>query len=536
MAVMFNQPRFTSNPSSHTFAKAPSLAIPRNAYDRSYVKKTTFNAGKLIPFHVDEVYPGDVVNLGVDGLIRTSTFLFPIMDYLYISYRFFFVPNRILQTNWVKMCGEQEDPTDPVNFTAPKISGLTAQTGDIADMMGIPTLTPNELNRVNAYPFRAYNLIINTYYRDQNADPSLSVLLNDGPDPYNTYTLFNVRKSHDYFTSALPFLQKGPAVQIPLGVYAPIVTTNVTPFMRYPTDVGVDHSLKYSLSGALTLETPLPPSNEDVVFGSVTGLQADLGAATAATLPEWRQAITLQQYYELDARSGTRYGEKLRAHWHTAPRDERLQYPEYLGGGVRAINVHAVAQTSGASITGETTVPASLSAFGTSIVDGLGCTYTVEEFGFIIGLCAVHSAYSYQQGIERFWTRTTIFDWYWPIFAQLSEQPIRNEEIYAIGTSGPSTQDTETFAYQEPWGDLRYKPNQVCGLFRSNAMGTLDGWHLGQDFSALPVWGPTFLEENPPMSRVLAVADEPNFIAEFVIKNHVARNLPLYGVPGLRRF
>ena len=522
----------------HTFAQVPQAHIQRSRFDRSRGYKTSFDAGFLVPVFLDEVIPGDTYSVNMTGFCRLSTPLRPFMDNLFLNTFWFFVPLRLLWTNFQRFMGEQANPGDSTDFTIPQIvapvGGYLEQT--VFDYMGLPTKIAGITH--SALFLRAYNLIWNQWFRDQNLQNSVTVNLGNGPDASTDYTLLRRGKRHDYFTSSLPWPQKGPAVSIPLGTTAPIVGLGATSAVVAAANPVLTFGT--TASGDMPISTPGTGLNTASVFmrtqavGGVTALNrpqvfADLTNASAATISQLRTAFGIQQLLETDARGGTRYTEILRAHFGVVSPDARLQRPEYLGGGQGMINVHQVAQTN--SSAAGSTPQGNLAAYGTAAFSGHGFSKSFVEHGIVIGLASVRADLNYQQGLHRMWSRKTKYDFYWPTLANLSEQSVLNQEIYAQGT----TTDTAVFGYQERYGEFRYAPNQVTGKLRSNSALPLDTWHLAQNFAALPTLSSTFIVDNPPIARVVAVPTEPNFIGDFYIQCNTARPMPVYGVPGMSR-
>ena len=515
---------------THKFSDVPRAEIPRSSFDRSHGFKSTFDAGYLVPLLVDEALPGDTFNVNMTGFARLATPIFPIMDNMFMDTFFFAVPIRLLWTNWQKFNGEQTNPGDSIDFTVPQMVS-TASTGylneSLHDYFGLPTKIPDLTH--SALVHRAYNLIFNTWFRDENLQNSLVVDVDDGPDDPTDYVLVRRGKRHDYFTSSLPWPQKGDSIDLPLGTTAPITGIGI--------GSGTSATLSWKETGAvdITSQPGFSPTADVYVMREDAGntgypfIHADLSSATAATINQLRQAFQIQKLIERDARGGTRYTEIIKSHFGVTSPDARLQRPEYLGGGSSPVNISPVPQTSSTDVT---TPQGNLSAFGTAVLSGHGFTKSFTEHCIILGMVNVRADLNYQQGLNRMWSRSTRYDFFWPALAQIGEQAILNKEIYAQG-SGDAVADAATFGYQERYAEYRYKPSVITGKFRSNDAATLDAWHLAQDFSALPTLNTTFIQDTPPIARVIAVTTEPHFLFDAYFTQRCVRPMPLYGVPGL---
>jgi hypothetical protein len=509
---------------NHNFSQVPKANIPRSSFNRSHVLKTTFDSGYLIPVFVDEALPGDTFNLNMVGFGRLATPLNPFMDNLHLETFFFAVPNRLLWDNWERFNGQQDNPGDSTDFLVPTVTAPSGGflNGSLYDYMGVPTEVDNiEVNNLHA---RAYNLIYNEWFRDENLIDSLVVDTDDGADDPADYVLKKRGKRHDYFTSCLPWPQKGDAVSIPLGTQAGVHFDGNLEFENYNGTYSGSGQLVSNSGGAVAWSGTLSGGQNITIKDGEA--YADLSGATAATINELRQAFQIQKLLERSARSGTRYIEIIRGHFGVTSPDSRLQRPEYLGGGHSYININPVAQTSA---TDATTPQGNLAAVGTTHVNNHGFVKSFTEHCVIIGLVNVRADLTYQQGLNRMFSRQTMYDFYWPALSHIGEQAVLSKEIYADG----SANDENVFGYQERYAEYRYKPSMITGQFRSNYTASLDSWHLAQDFGTRPVLDETFIEENPPIDRVLAVPTEPHFIFDAFFNLKCARPMPVYSVPGL---
>ncbi len=531
--MTYHKPSSRKSVSQHQFSEVPKAEIPRSSFDRSSPFKCTFDGGFLIPFFCDEGLPGDTFTLNTAAIARLATPIFPTMDNMIIETQFFACPNRLIWDNWARFMGEQTNPSDSTDFTIPQIvspaGGYLNET--LYDYLGIPTLVEGISH--SALPLRAINLIYNEWYRDQNLQDSLPVPLDDGPDPESTYKLTRRGKRHDYFTSSLPFPQKSAEpVLLPLGTEAPVVRiTNATSWDVFEAGLETQPGAVNIESGSGgQLQTPgggisLDPNNQ---------LITDLTNATAATINELRQSFQVQRLLERDARGGTRLIEITKAHFGVTSPDLRATRPEYLGGGSTPINITPIAQTGFTATDVQTadTPQGNLAGVGVGQFTNHGFTKSFTEHVTIIGFISVRADLTYQQGLNRMWSRLTRFDYYWPALSHIGEQAVKNKEIFAQGTADPVA-DEATWGFQERYGEYRFRPGQISGKLRSNDPQTLDAWHLSQNFLSLPVLNDLFIQDTPPIERIIAVPSEPHFIIDVYFSLRCARPMPLYGVPGM---
>lgn len=529
----------------HRFSDAPAMYMRRSKFDRSHVYKTTFNSGKLIPVFVDEVLPGDTTRMSVNYFARLATPIKPIMDNIYLDWFFFFVPNRLVWDHWQNFCFEQEDPDDNTDYVIPTVTATgnsdNGYVGSLWDYFGLPVNTSGNLSGISALPFRAVYLIYNEWFRDENLQKSVKIQKGDKNEVLdssrasdqpswvfssNTNIVKGLAcpprgKRHDYFTSALPWTQKGPGVDISLTGNAPIMaTTNTQPTPHGPGIYVARDGASSTLFAAMTWDSA--PSNVGSGYA-----YADLSEVSAVTINGLRTAFQMQKFYERLARGGSRYTEVLRSFFGVVSPDARLQRPEFLGSFTKMVMVNPIAQTSA---TDNTSPQGNLSAYGVTASKFHGFTKSFVEHGYIIGFVCARADLTYQQGINKMWLRSTVYDFYWPTFAHLGEQAIELREIYAQGTED----DTTVFGYQERYAEYRYKPSQITGKFRSSVTGgNLDVWHLSQFFSNAPTLNEEFITENPPINRIIAVQDEPEFLLDIGFRYTTVRPMPMFGTPGL---
>lgn len=532
--------------SEYNFAQNPQVGVSRSRFQRNSDNKTTFNTGDLIPIYLDEVLPGDTHQIDVACVMRMATPIFPVMDNAYCDFYFFFVPDRLLWVHWKEFMGENKETawTPKTEYSVPQVTAPKGgwEEGTLADYLGLPTKV--EGISVSALPGRAYGLIYNEWFRNQNVtQPTLVEVTdatttgkNDGSATNDSaITLakpLKAAKVFDYYTGALPEPQKGEPVTLPLGGVAEMHLYKTDDLKERANDPGgtfgylgqtILGNKQYTMfDHEKTIGVPKVENTAQENF-----LGADLSNVTAATINQLRQAFQIQKLLEKDARGGTRYREVLREHFGVISPDSRMQIPEYLGGYRLPINVSQVIQTSSSDGTSPLGNTAALSV---TTMNKPMFTKSFTEHGFIMGLAVVRTDQTYQQGIERMWSRKGRYDYYWPVLANIGEQAILNKEIYAQGNA----KDNEAFGYQEAWADYRYKPSKVTGLFRSNAAQSLDAWHYAQDYDALPTLSTAWMEQtDSEMKRTLAVQNQPDFIADFYFMNKTTRCMPVYSIPGL---
>ena len=567
----------------HRFSDAPAMYMKRTKFDRSHVYKTTFDSGKLIPVFVDEVLPGDTSRLSVNYFARLATPVKPIMDNIYLDWFFFFVPNRLVWNHWQNFCFEQEDPDDSTDYVIPTITAgdnsNNTYVGTIWDYFGLPVNVSNTISGINALPFRAVYLIWNEWFRDENLQKSVKIekgdvngvldsTRTDQPSwVYNPGTTLSVAgyscpprgKRHDYFTSALPWTQKGPGVSIGLAGTASIVDPSpTTGYLLHSNSnqlcavsaYGGDASSsggrrKASGQGSISFGRGGDTDWSNVGgfagnFGDPITLSAqsastylgndsyvDLDTSSIFTINSLRTAFQMQKFYERLARGGSRYTEVLRSFFGVVSPDARLQRPEFLGSFTKMVNVNPIAQTSASD---DISPQGNLSAYGVAAAKFHGFTKSFVEHGYVLGFVSARADITYQQGINKMWLRSTVYDFYWPTFAHLGEQAIELREIYAQGTAD----DAKVFGYQERYAEYRYKPSQITGKFRSSVVnGSLDMWHLSQFFKNAPTLNEEFIVENPPIERIIAVPSEPEFLIDIGFRYTTVRPMPMFGTPGL---
>ena len=517
----------------HSFSEIPSVNIERSQFDRSHGYKTTFDAGYLIPILVDEALPGDTFSLNMTGFARLATPIYPIMDNMFIETFFFAIPNRLVWTNWVKFMGERDKPTDNIDYTVPMIhTGQNFANGTIYDYMGIPTKINAQFD-FSALPLRAYNLVYNEWFRDQNLQDAVTENKGNGPDTSSDYVLLKRGKRHDYFTSALPWTQKGDDVLMSLGESAPVLGIGKVDTTWTTGGQTVYESGNAGASTSFPAYRLISNAGPDTYFYvekdpayTQPYIRADLSNAIGPSVNELREAVQVQRLLEKDARSGTRYTEIIQSHFGVSSPDMRLQRPEYLGGGSTPVHITPVPNTSNTN-TGK------LSAYGICGFTGHGFTKSFTEHSIILGLINVRADLTYQYGLNKMWSRETRYDYYWPTLAHLGEQAILNKEIYLNATTVGNGVFEEVFGYQERYAEYRYKPSMITGVFRSNDTASLDAWHLAQELTDTPTLDATFIQDDPPIDRVIATPTEPHFLFDSYLQMKCIRPMPVYSIPGM---
>jgi len=522
--------------SSHQFTEVPHADIQRSTFDRSHGLKTTFDAGELIPVYVDEALPGDTFSCNMTAFARLATPIHPTMDNAFMDSHFFSVPIRLVWDDFEEFMGETKhytasgtarlDETPDFTHATPIPPTITSPAGGelegtLSDYFGIPT--KHAAIQFSALWHRAYNLIWNDWFRDENLQTFAVVSTASGADTTTNQLVLNRGKRHDYFTSALPWPQKGADVTIPLSGNAPVYTD-----AGIGNEIGVYSNAQTKYASMDTSSTTLRMHTGNP--SASLSLHADLSAATAATINQLRLAFATQKFLEKQARSGSRYIEVIKGHFNVTSPDARLQRPEYCGGGSSPVNISPVAQTSS---TDGVSPQGNLSAIGTTVLSGHSFTKSFTEHSILMGLVSVRTDLTYQQGLNRMFSRDTIYDYYWPTLSTIGEQAVLNKEIYADG----SADDEGVFGYQERYAEYRYKPSSVTGRFRSNATTSLESWHYAQEYSALPVLGQAWIQQGKAnLQRTLAVASEPQFIFDSLFKLRCTRPMPVNSVPGGTHF
>jgi hypothetical protein len=519
--------------SQYDFARVPKAEIPRSTFNRSHGYKTTFDADYLVPVYFDEALPGDTHILNINAFARLATPTRPIMDNMNMEFYFFAVPYRLLWDNFEKFMGAQDDPGDSIAYLLPQIEVKADSVGSITDYLGLPLDQTNDVNVCSLW-HRAYNLIWNEWFRSQDLQDSVVVDTDDGPDTYTDYVLLKANKRHDYFTSCLPSPQKGDSVELPIGSEAPItgiMKQNQNYTHTNPTGYETDGTSSTSYATAMACSTGSADYTwyfeEDPNNTGYPNIRADLSNAAGSTVNELRNSFQIQRLLERDQRSGTRYTEKIRSHFGIISPDSRMQRPELLGSGRINVNVNPIAQTSESG----TTKQGNLAGIGTASGSGIGFTQSFTEHCVLLGLAVVRADLTYQQGVDRMFSRETQYDLYWPVFSHLGEQAVLNKEIFWTDTTG--TTNDNVFGYQERYAEYRYKPSKITGLFRSDVASNIDEWHLSEDFASVPTLNSDFIESSVPLDRAIAVPTEPHFIYDSYVDLKSVRPMPVYSVPGM---